>query len=204
MRIVLISDTHNKHDEVILPDGDILIHSGDATIMGTSPEIHDFSLWWNKLDFKYKIFVPGNHDWGWFVRRTLSDSLIRSVQDELIEIEGLRIYGSPWTPRYGEWAFMMNRGADIKRYWDQIPGDLDVLITHGPPHGILDEQRDGLNVGCRDLKNKVVASKPRLHTFGHIHEGYGLINDLNGVIYANASICGPTYRPRNSPHVIDL
>lgn len=203
MRIVAISDTHNRHDELILPDGDVLIHSGDATIQGTSPEIHEFAMWWNKQKYKYKVFVPGNHDWGFQIRRQLSSTLIANLVDEGREIEGLKVWGAPWQPNYYDWAFNLARGKDIAAHWDLIPEDTDILVTHGPPHGILDENSSGLCSGCYDLRSKVAQIKPKLHIFGHIHEGYGEIR-LDGTHFVNASACDRTYRIKNDPVVIDL
>ncbi len=142
-RIVCLSDTHNCNEQIALPDGDILIHAGDATIRGTIDEIVLFNEWFANLPHRRKIFVAGNHDWLFetnnaYARNLLSREIIY-LQDSSVEIEGLKIYGSPWQPRFFDWAFNLNRGAELAEKWKLIPGDTDVLITHGPPFGILDE-----------------------------------------------------------------
>lgn len=86
-------------------------------------------------------------------------------------VEGLRIYGSPWQPEYGNWAFNLDRGAPLKAKWDLIPEGVDILITHGPPKGFGGQTREG-DVGCDDLLEAVNRVKPLIHVFGHIHEGY--------------------------------
>jgi predicted phosphodiesterase len=132
MKIVCISDTHNFHNEIALPEGDLLIHAGDATIQGTVGEAQDFAVWWDGLKFKHKIFVAGNHDWLWQKQPAFADTLVPSLHEKEIEIEGLKIYGASWTPEFGGWAFMLNRGREIASRWKHIPEGIDILITHGP------------------------------------------------------------------------
>lgn len=86
----------------------------------------------------------------------------------------LSVYGSPWQPEFYNWAYNLPRGAALREKWEMIPTHTDVLITHGPPHGILDRASDGFLCGCQDMLEIVrTRVKPRLHVFGHIHEGYG-------------------------------
>ena len=141
-RIVCISDTHNCNEEIVVPDGDLLIHSGDAVTSGTLLEIERFFRWFEQLPHKQKVLIAGNHDWAYqlqpeMVRTLIPDSIIY-LQDSSIEIGGLKIYGSPWQPRFFDWAFNLNRGPEMAEKWAMIPEDIDVLITHGPPNGILD------------------------------------------------------------------
>lgn len=201
MRIVCISDTHTFHDDINVPDGDLLIHSGDATIGGTVKEVAAFGNWWNDLPHKHKVFVAGNHDWLWQTDPYLARSFVPDLRDDIIEIEGLKIYGTPWTPMFMNWAFMLDRGEPIANRWKLIPDDIDILITHGPPHGVRDEI-GGLNVGCRDLLEVVKRVKPKFHIFGHIHDGYGQI-ELYGINFINVAICDEAYIPSNKPIVID-
>lgn len=203
IRIVLISDTHTYHDEVNVPDGDLLIHAGDATARGNIDEVSRFAQWFNALPHRHKIFVAGNHDWLYEKRPSLADTLVPSLHDKSIEIEGLKIHGSSWQPEFFNWAFNLPRGRSLAEKWALIPDDIDILITHGPPHGILDETIDGRFVGCRDLLKAVKRVKPKIHVFGHIHNGYGTV-EINGTRFVNASICDEQYRAINAPVVIDL
>src|SRR3712207_5545038 len=108
-RIVCISDTHNRNEQITVPEGDILIHAGDATFRGTIDEIERFNNWFAALPHRYKIFVAGNHDWLFqtdnrLVRSLLNENIIY-LQDSSTEIDGIKFYGSPWQPRFYDWAF---------------------------------------------------------------------------------------------------
>lgn len=210
MRIVCISDTHNCNEQIKVPDGDILIHAGDATVTGRVDEIVLFNSWFAKLPHKHKIFVAGNHDWLFetnnnYARQILSDEIIY-LQDSSVEIEGLKFYGSPFQPRFFDWAFNLMRGAELAEKWKLIPDDTNILITHGPPNGILDEVPRKYfveNTGCEELRKRVEQIKPKLHVFGHIHRGYGQTEQF-GVKFVNASNCDESYEPTQQPIVIDL
>lgn len=209
-RIVCLSDTHNCHEQIRVPDGDVLIHAGDATIRGTIDEIVFFNEWFAALPHQHKIFVAGNHDWLFETSNrfagSLLDASIHYLQDSAVEIENLKIYGSPWQPRFFDWAFNLNRGAELREKWKLISADTDVLITHGPPHGILDEvprQYFVENTGCEELRKRVKIVRPKLHVFGHIHCGYGQ-DEKFGVKFVNASNCDEEYNPTNQPIVVDL
>ncbi len=190
-----------------MPSGDVLIHAGDATIQGTIDEVFMFNEWFSNLPHKHKIFVAGNHDWLFetynrYAREMLSDQIIY-LQDSFVKIEKLKIYGSPWQPRFFDWAFNVNRGAEIAEKWKMIPPDTDILITHGPPHGILDKTPRGDSAGCEELRKRVEKVKPKLHVFGHIHHAYGKTEKF-GTIFVNASNCDESYEPNNLPIVVDL
>ncbi|AMV23635.1 Calcineurin-like phosphoesterase superfamily domain protein [Gemmata sp. SH-PL17] len=189
MRIVCISDTHGWHDRADVPEGDVLVHAGDITRHGSLKDVEDFDRWLGTLPHKHKIVICGNHDWCF--QETPMEARVRLtnatyLEDSGCEIEGLKFYGSPWTPCFSDWAFMLPRGSELAAKWAQIPNGLDVLITHGPSEGILDRNRTGECCGCRDLLYRVLEVKPRLHVFGHIHEAAGRA-DIAGTIFLNAS-----------------
>jgi Icc-related predicted phosphoesterase len=124
------------------------------------------------------------------------------LQDEPVEIEGLKFYGSPWQPWFLDWAFNLERGESLRKVWARIPEDTDVLVTHGPPHGILDRTTRGEPVGCEDLRARVEELRTPLHLFGHIHEGYG--TERRGqTLFVNASSCTVSYRPLQAPVILD-
>jgi Icc-related predicted phosphoesterase len=214
MKIVCLSDTHNCNEQIEVPDGDILLHAGDATTIGNVLQIAEFNKWFSALPHKYKIFVAGNHDWlfetdNGLARGILSKSIIY-LQDSFVEIEGLKIYGSPWQPRFFDWAFNLNRGAELAEKWKLIPLDTDILITHGPPNGILDEVPRKYwteNTGCEELRKRVETlaefGNLKLHLFGHIHCGYGQ-DEQFGVKFVNASNCDEKYEPTQPPIVIEI
>ena len=206
MRIVCISDTHNAHNEKFVPEGDNLLHAGDLSGRGTAPEIIAFNRWLGSLPHPHKIVVAGNHDFLFERQPQTAEMLITNaiyLNNSAVEIAGLRVWGSPVTPWFHDWAFNRRRGADIRRYWEMIPAETDILVTHGPPHGLLDKTFTGDQVGCRDLLEFVWRVKPKIHLFGHIHEGYGQL-ETDGITFVNASIMDLNYKPVHQPIVIDL
>ncbi len=198
MKILCISDTHNKHQKLTLPDCDVLIHAGDFSGKGREKEIHVFLDWLasEKVPGTHKIFIAGNHDFGMeseerysYEKKALELGLIY-LNDSGVEIDGVKFWGSPITPWFHDWAFNRNRGTEIRKHWELIPNDTDVLITHGPPFGVLDKTWRGQNVGCEELAKIILdekkISKLKLHVFGHIHEDKG-INQREGIKFINAS-----------------
>jgi Icc-related predicted phosphoesterase len=206
LRLVAISDTHNLHENVVVPEGDVLIHAGDFTGRGTLPEIEAFNAWLGDLPHRYKIVIAGNHDWGFerepaAARRALTNAIY--LEDAAIELEGVKFYGSPWQPWFMNWAFNLKTDAELRAKWDLIPDGTDVLITHGPPRGFHDRTITFDEVGCLELRKTVERIAPRLHIFGHIHEGYGH-TAAGPTRFLNASTCDVFYRPVNPPLVIDF
>ncbi len=205
MRIVAISDTHALHRSVDIPPGDVLVHAGDITGHGAIDEVRGFNTFLATLPHPHKIVIAGNHDFCFEKDPVASRAELTNgiyLQDEAVEIGGIRFYGSPWQPWFFDWAFNLQRGAEIRAKWDLIPSDTDVLITHGPPRGHGDMTCRGEAAGCDDLLEAVERVQPRVHIFGHIHEGAGVT--LNGrTTFINASICDLAYRPVNAPVVYE-
>ena len=207
MKFVFISDTHMQHDILSLPEGDVLVHAGDFTDRGSVKEARSFLDWYACQPFQHKVLIAGNHDflaenYPRAFRSMIPDNVIY-LENSVVEIGGLKIWGSPVTPWFFDWAFNLKRGAPIRAHWADIPDDTDVVITHGPPYGVLDEVvRNPRPVGCRDLLQRIEAVQPKLHVFGHIHEGYGqLLRD--NTLYVNAAVLDVRYVQRNAPIVLD-
>lgn len=212
-KIVMISDTHCQLDKVVIPDGDILLHSGDLTYRGTVQETEKelFELSKYRDKFKHIILVEGNHDWLGIHNPSLfeqmcKDNGITLLNDSGITIDGLNFYGSPFQPEFFAWAYNLPRGEPLKLKWSHIPDNTNVLITHGPPAGILDEVPcpKGSHVGCEDLYNRIQDLKElKLHVFGHIHHSYGSTR-IGNTTFVNASVCTEKYKPTNKPRCIIL
>jgi Icc-related predicted phosphoesterase len=189
MRIWHISDTHTFHDLLKIPEGiDMVIHSGDCSNprdpYNNEPEVRQFIHWYKSLPIKHKVYVAGNHDTSiekkLVTKKDFEDYNIYYLEDDLITLQGLLIYGNPYTPQFGQWAFMKDR-VKLDRYWTKaMPGYIDILVTHGPPKGILDKsysREDVLEMcGDKSLLNKVLEVEPKYHLFGHIHNCQNIIN----------------------------
>ncbi len=206
IEVVVLSDTHDRICAV--PDGDILIHAGDLTMMGRPNQIMAAAEWLRGLPHPHKIVIAGNHDWLFQTNPRMARSLlgdgITYLENEGCEVMGLKFWGSPVTPTFFDWAFNVDRGAPIRKYWGNIPAGLDMLITHGPPHGILDQSVPHSNYehcGCDDLLMTVQEKKPHVHVFGHIHGGRGMYANDDTIFY-NASIVDEAYKVAHDPWVI--
>lgn len=182
MKILHISDTHGSHSLLqIQQDLDMIIFSGDESNYYDSwknePECRDFINWFANQNVKYKVMIAGNHS-AYIAsntrefRQLCKDKNIIYLENEEVVIEGLKIWGSPYSPTFGNWHFMKSRDK-MHKLWQNIPQDTDILITHTPPKGCLDlsYNRD-YNLefcGCNSLLKHVFRVKPKLHLYGHIH-----------------------------------
>lgn len=182
MKIWHISDTHTFHGFLKEPEGiDMVIHSGDVAIPSSpylnEPEVLNFIEWFSSLDIKYKVFVAGNHDTS-IEKRLVTPGQIQAkgiiyLENASTQIEGVNIFGTPCTPEFGiGWAWNRKREKMFK-VWDSVPEDTDIIVSHGPPKGILDLTIDRNNnydlCGCSNMKKKMLELQPRLCLFGHIH-----------------------------------
>lgn len=211
MRFIVISDTHSLHESIDLPAGDILVHAGDFSLGGGPLEVEQFFAWFARQPHPHKVVIAGNHDLLFESAprqaRAMVPGNVLYLEDSGCQIEGLRIWGSPWQPFFMNWAFNLVTESERQAKWDLIPRNTDVLLTHGPPFRILDECYDGRHVGCAALAGTVRELEPALHLFGHIHESYGRTSDpagQAGTTFVNACICDQLYRPVNPPVVVDI
>ncbi len=214
MIIDCISDLHGFKPK--LSGGDLLIVAGDLTAKDLASEHGMYCHWQYDLPYEKIIFIAGNHD-GYIEKRPDlyidgcdNQGKIAYLQDSGIEYKGLKIWGSPWTPTFYNWHFMKDRGTPIRKMWNLIPEDTDVLITHGPPYGILDKVDisskgdDFKRAGCMDLMDTIPRLKNlKAHIFGHIHGSYGQ-EVIRGVQFVNASIMDEDYHPINAPITIEI
>lgn len=193
MKILAISDTHGYHKDIKDFDGiDMIIHAGDCSNVQSPSinmnEVTDFLNWYDDIPVKYKILIAGNHDTSIEARLISPSEHHKSIiylEHESVNIEGINIFGSPYTPRYGSWSFMRGRGK-LDVLWQQIPNDTDILVTHGPPKGILDLSYNHQNIleycGDKELLNHLYRVQPKHHIFGHIHEYKDCYNKGSRVI----------------------
>lgn len=215
MRIVCISDTHRQLEQISIPDGDILIHAGDLTMQGRLVEVATELQKLAVLPHKHKVFIAGNHDRLFEKDPMLARSLVRDVasagvvylEESHTVVDGLKIWGSPWQPAFGNWAFNYDRAEGAER-WAMMPDDADIVVTHGPPQGYGDVVVGRLDrLGCVDLAAAVARTKPRLHIFGHIHSGRGVYSGLgacSATTFVNAACLGEDYRPCGGGIVVEV
>ena len=211
MKICIISDTHMKHKFLSLKtyEADVLIHCGDITGNGGIMAITQFMGWYGNLDqFKHKIFIAGNHDWlferaNLRAREVVPDNVIY-LEDEEAIIDGVKFYGTPVQKHFCNWAFNRDE-SKMAQHWAAIPDDTDVLITHSPPYSILDlVPWQGECHGSPSLYKEVVERiKPKIHCFGHIHEGYGL-KIIDDIKFINASNLDGDYMCVNDPFLVEI
>ncbi|MFK7891955.1 MAG: metallophosphatase domain-containing protein [Granulosicoccus sp.] len=212
MRLVCISDTHGDHEMLDLPSGDVLIHAGDLTAHGDKQETVRFMRWLGAQSFEHKLCIAGNHD-SFMEAEPAScsqhalDNGVVLLNDSGFQIEDVHFWGSPITPKFLDWSFMRDPGEPIESHWRLIPEKTDVLITHGPPFGILDRiQRVSGEIectGCPSLLERVQQVTPCVHIFGHIHEGHGVFCEGN-TSYYNVSSMNEHYRMAHDAVVIDV
>lgn len=214
MLCVAISDIHCR--EVITPPADLLLISGDITFRGSEPELNWFRQWLQRQPQRHKVWIAGNHELGLEAEPGLAEAIAEEtgsiyLEDSGTEIEGLKIWGSPVTPWFMDWAYNRRRGREIAGHWQKIPEGLDILLSHGPPYGYLDTLMNGEKVGCADLLQTVQTSlnkPPRYLICGHIHYSYGRKTlhrtDGQDIEIINASICDEEYVASNAPVVFRL
>jgi Icc-related predicted phosphoesterase len=191
LEIICLSDTHELHCEVRVPNGDMLIYAGDITFFSRRPSVlEDFNDWLGELPHKYKVVIPGNHDRLLEQpkhQRTIANAHL--LINTGVELGSLKIWGSPATP-YADTAFGIPTAEAREKHWGVMPAGLDILITHWPPLKVLDCAPGQISHGgCPQLRDAVAKKHPRLHVFGHVHAGYGTLPTLN-TMFVNAALAG--------------
>lgn len=190
MKIWHISDTHGYHSLLQIPNGvDVVVHSGDFSnfydVYKNEQEALNFLHWYGSVPIKNKILVAGNHDaYAYKMKKFFVEWCnhynITYLENDYVNIDGVKFFGSPNTPTFGDWYFMKSRDK-MHNHWSKVDEDVDVFIVHGPPKGILDLTEDrqyNLEMcGCNSLRNHILDRiKPKLCLFGHIHNFKHIIN----------------------------
>lgn len=228
MKILFTSDTHSFHNEIPqewLVEADVICHSGDFCMRGNFAEGLGFMEWFEKLPYKHKIFIAGNHDVCFdethkkcsryriehknYIGEYIEDiknkvpSGITYLENSEVVIDGIKFWGSPMTPEFYDWAFNAPRGEALAECWSKAPDDVDVLLTHGPPHKMLDMTIEGVYAGCEELTARLKTIKPLIHSFGHIHEARGS-QEKDGTLFLNASLVNRRYWVMNKPYLVEI
>jgi Icc-related predicted phosphoesterase len=228
MKVVHISDTHGMHHQFSIPECDLLIHSGDIGETRLNPnQLTEFLIWFEAQPARCKVFVGGNHDlcldrneankykgngetYSWLKAIQDFDDSMKVIQNYDVHylngkdyvFEGMKIWGSPYSPSFhrSSWAFNADRGNEIMKKWGSIPSDVNILVTHTPCYGILDDVKeyahDGENPhkGCADLLAVIKKRlyNLRLHCGGHIHDNFGVellpISNTRRCLFSNGAM----------------
>lgn len=205
-KLICISDTHSKFNELVMPEGDILVHCGDVTVLGTLKEFIEAAKWFQQQAKRYKhiVWIGGNHDLGLqshtrdIILQLMKGDNIHYLENSEITLEGIKFWGSPYTLQFRNWAFM-DEDWRLEPYWGTIPDDVEVVVTHGPSKGILDLTEDGENAGSETLRSNLETKYScLLHLFGHIHEGYGE-HTTTMLKSVNCSVVNRQYKTVNRP-----
>jgi len=229
---VCISDTHSKHRELEMPFGNVLLHSGDISyarkgdLLEERKQLIDFSEWLGELPYDHIVVIAGNHDFLFEKEEeeaveilTQHNPNVHYLNQTSITIDDIKIYGEPRQPEFYNWAFNVSRNS-MKHVWDMVPDDVDIIVTHGPPHGYGDVVENNASmdifsnhnqferVGCKHARRLIdsrIEHPLKLVTFGHIHEGYGQwYKPQAGTHLVNASVVNRRYNVVNKPVVIEI
>lgn len=211
MKIVAISDVHNLWHKLTIPECDVLISAGDYSSRGQPEVVEAFHKWMDKQPADVLVSVQGNHEL--WVEKNFDEARdivhkinkrIHFIAEDGVDIDGVKLWGSAITPTFFNWAWNRNRGDAIKAHWDKIPDDTEILVTHGPPFGILDKLSSGESVGCADLRTRIdKLNKLKTHIFGHIHPGSGEY-DYESVKFVNAAIVNDQYKLQYPVRIIEI
>ena len=211
MRVAVTSDTHGRQNW-IMPSCDVFVHAGDITGRGSIEETSRFAArlrdeMSSPHGPRYAIIVPGNHDQCFETfpqpSRELFGKNVHVLVDEAVTLDGVRFYGSPWTPRFMRWHFMATE-SKLASLLSSMPEALDVLVTHGPPRGILDPGWQEPHVGSVALADAVATRRITHHVFGHLHDAGGQTVQRGATTFHNVAACNEQYVLVNQPKVIHV
>ena len=207
MQLTVISDTHEQHEGIGPLSGEVLIHCGDMLNMFSYDDeaLDKLDAWFGEQDFDLVLCIGGNHDDDVEKRAGYGVPPLRNahyLQDSSYVYKGVTFYGAPWVPElYGQ-AFFRD-DDDLEDHWSGIPDDVDVLITHTPPAGVLDTNSRGRSLGCPMLMESIERVEPKLHCFGHVHASSGT-QQVGATRFVNAAMVGSRYQLVGKPRVVNI
>lgn len=207
VKVVAMSDAHWNFPFINVPDCDIFMYCGDWSGAGTMNEHIKFCNWLNGINARYKLIVPGNHDMYCYKYQDMAGSMLRGSNailliDKQVECLGINIYGTPWSPRFGDWGFMRSED-DLFKYFKNIPRGTHFLLTHTPPNGILDLSGT-VHIGSTSLVKALRCNTVPYHFFGHNHTPGKFTNSSKTRNYFNVSVCDDDYKVVNEPKVMEF
>jgi Icc-related predicted phosphoesterase len=219
MKVCCISDTHLSHNQLEIPECDLLIHAGDFSFVGKMIDIMEVNQWFGKLKAKgickEIVAIAGNHDGITETNPAWTKEVFTNciyLDQEPYELFGFKVFGSPISPEFNNWFHNRKRGPEIARCWSKIPDNTQILVVHGPPYGILDVNTEEIysqplgpeHLGCKDLKKRIDQLKNlKLVVTGHIHSSSG-VEEHNGIKFVNASVLNESYEVVYSPKIFEF
>lgn len=212
MKVVALSDTHNLHEYITIPECDLLIHCGDATNRGSVADLTRFQHWFSCQPAKHKIYVPGNHDLDTqvqpqFWRDTFAQDNMYCLIDQACVIEEHHFYGSPWSVTFGRWAWMDSEEG-LERRYQGIPDETNYIINHGPVYGHCDKTDDNTHAGSSALLNRCMELANLKQVFsGHIHEAAGesfLQMPHHRIQFSNCAMVNLKVQLKNPPRQYEI
>ncbi len=214
MKTIAISDAHSNLNFSV-PEADLLLIAGDMEPAFHNPFLSinlqsdwlnvDFRYWLVEQPVKECIYLAGNHSWIFEKAKDRVPKMNKNfhyLQDESIEIFGLKIYGTPYQLPFNKWAFNLTE-EELSRKWEQIPDNIDILLCHSPPYGIMDKTSDNKNIGSKSLLKRIEKIKPKYIVYGHNHAEYGII-EKNGIKYINCSLLNEKYKMVREPIELEI
>jgi len=207
MRLTIISDTHGEQDKLGRLSGDVLIHCGDMFNMfnQSDDDFDRMDAWFGEHDFDLILCTGGNHDFELQKRSSYVDSPFKNavyLEGSSHVHKGITFFGAPWMPDLFGQAFF-TKGQELSKKWSDIPDNVDVLITHTPPAGILDVSSRGRTLGCQHLLAAVERTQPTIHCFGHVHASSG-VHKNHKTTFVNAALVDSQYKLSRQAYEIEL
>ncbi len=201
MNAMFIGDTYGQHDAILLPRGNMIVHAGNITKNGTRAEVEDFLQWFSSLPYKHKIFIAGAHDRFLetdpaAVRAMIPEGVVY-LEESGVEIEGLKIWGSPYNCYNHGSAFSCD-ATEIVAHWEKIPAETDMVIIHTPAYGVLDENFKGEHEGSKELLRRLVKVEPKYFIYGHRQSTHGY-EYRHGIHFINASVSNEEFKITHKP-----
>ncbi len=214
MKLVMMADCHSNLNFSV-PKADLLLIAGDMEPAYYTPYYSvtlqsnwlnsEFRYWLVEQPVKEAIFVAGNHTWIFEKAKDQVPKMNKNfhyLQDSFIEIFGLKIYGTPWQLKFNNWAFNLTE-EELSRKWKLIPDDVDILLCHSPPYGIMDKTSDNIKIGSKSLLKRIKEIKPTLVIYGHNHHKYGII-EKDEIKYINCSLLNEDYKMVRKPIELEI
>ncbi len=211
LRIAAVSDTHGRQAWTV-PPCDVFVHAGDITGRGSLQEAAVFATKLReRMDSpdgpQHAIIVPGNHDecFELFTEPTLAlfGPRVHVLLNDSLTLDGICFFGSPWTPPFMQWHFMANEQR-LAALYEAMPSTVDVLVTHGPPYGVLDPGWQAAHVGSTALASAVSGRTVQHHVFGHLHAAGGRMVQQGHTTFYNVAACNDAYQLVNQPRIFDV